>query len=149
MPPAAELRNVTKSFREGAGSEARERSVLKDASLALGEGEAAALLGRSGSGKSTVLNLLGGLDLPTSGEVLLGGRSLGSLSERDRTRHRRAHVGYVFQGFNLVPTLTVEENLLLPQELNGGVTLEGRGRALDLLAEIGLRDRSRSFPDVL
>jgi putative ABC transport system ATP-binding protein len=149
MTYAVELRKVGKSFLEGRGPGARERVVLDGVDLALEAGQAAALLGRSGSGKSTLLNLLGGLDLPGRGEVRIAGESLAGLSERDRTRFRRRHVGFVFQSYNLVPTLTVEENLLLPLELKDGVTAEGRRRALGLLAEVGLADRAGAFPDVL
>jgi putative ABC transport system ATP-binding protein len=149
MPLSIELRNIGKTFREGSGSEARERVVLRGANLSIASGEAVVLIGRSGSGKSTLLNILGGLDAPSVGDVLVEGTSLGALSEKERTLFRRRRIGFVFQNFNLIPTLTVEENLLLPQELKDGVTGEGRRRALDLLDEVGLRDRSGSFPDVL
>ncbi len=149
MPPAIELRNVDKSFREGSGPEALERTVLRGIDFEVETGEAVVLLGRSGSGKSTLLNLMGGLDLPTRGEIRVAGESLVSMSEKDRTRFRRKHIGFVFQSFNLIPTLTVEENLLLPQELKDGVTPAGRRRARELPGEVGLADRGGSFPDVL
>jgi len=149
MPLSIELRGVDKSFREGSGSDAGERVVLRGANLSVAPGEAVVLIGRSGSGKSTLLNILGGLDAPSAGEVLVEGVSLTAISEKERTLFRRRRIGFVFQSFNLIPTLTVEENLLLPQELKDGVTAEGRKRALDLLDEVGLRDRHASFPDVL
>jgi putative ABC transport system ATP-binding protein len=149
MPPVIELRNVGKAFREGSGARSRERRVLHGVNATLHAGQAAVLLGRSGSGKSTLLNLLGGLDLPSEGEIRVEGESLGSMTERERTHFRRRRIGFVFQSFNLIPTLTVEENLLLPQELKEGVTAEGRRRALELLDQVGLADRARSFPDVL
>jgi putative ABC transport system ATP-binding protein len=149
MAPALELRKVGKAFKEGVGPEARERAVLKDADLRVEPGEAVVLLGRSGSGKSTLLNLIGGLDRPDTGEILVDGTSLTGMSEGERTRFRRRAIGVVFQSFNLIPTLTVEENLLLPLELKDGVTPEGRHRAMSLLAEVGLADRRASFPDVL
>ncbi|MCB1056741.1 MAG: ABC transporter ATP-binding protein, partial [Acidobacteria bacterium] len=100
-------------------------------------------------GKSTLLNLLGGIDLPSAGEVIVRGTSLGELDEEGRTLFRRDHVGFVFQFFNLIPTLTVEENLLLPLELKGTCGPRQRDAALALLAEVGLADRAASFPDRL
>ncbi|MGD2113715.1 MAG: ABC transporter ATP-binding protein [Acidobacteriota bacterium] len=140
-----ELRNLTKTYREGR----TERSVLRDVNASVRSGELAVVLGRSGSGKSTLLNLLSGIDLPTAGEVIVAGRSLGRLGERERTLFRRSSIGFVFQFFNLIPTLTVEENLLLPQELAGRVTEADRRRAADLLERVGLADRRDSFPDRL
>jgi putative ABC transport system ATP-binding protein len=136
------LRRLGKTYSEGA----RERVVLRDVDATIGRGELAVILGRSGSGKSTLLNLISGIDLPTSGEVVVDGVSLTSLSEQDRTLFRRRHIGFVFQFYNLIPTLTVEENLLLPLELNGR---RGKEAALALLAEVGLADRAASFPDRL
>ena len=144
-PPLVELRGLTRAFREGE----RERVVLRDADAVVRRGELAVLVGKSGSGKSTLLNLVAGIDLPTAGEVLVDGIALSSLSERDRTLFRRRHVGFVFQFYNLIPTLTVGENLLLPLELQGRATPARRRAALDLLAEVGLGDRAASFPDRL
>ncbi len=143
--PVAELRSVTKTYREGD----RDRAVLRNVELSVLPGELVMLLGRSGSGKSTVLNLLSGIDLPTSGEVLLGGACLNALNERERTLIRRESVGFVFQFFNLIPTLTVEDNVLLPLELAGKLSASERRRALDILATVGLGDRRQSYPDVL
>jgi putative ABC transport system ATP-binding protein len=106
-------------------------------------------MGRSGSGKSTLLNLLSGIDVPSAGEVVIAGTPLTRLSERERTLFRRRNIGFVFQSFNLVPTLTVEENLLLPMELNGRSGTPARRLALELLARVDLADRARSFPDRL
>ena len=86
-------------------------------------------VGRSGSGKSTVLNLIGGIDLPTGGEVIIDGTSLSTLSENERTLFRRRHIGFVFQFFNLIQTLTVQENLYLPLELNAALDSGGRAFA--------------------
>ncbi|MDY7095535.1 MAG: ABC transporter ATP-binding protein [Acidobacteriota bacterium] len=144
-PPLVQLRGLTKIFREGG----RERRLLDSVDGVIGEGELVVLLGKSGSGKSTLLNLLGGIDLPSAGEVLVQGVSLGALDEEERTRFRRDHVGFVFQFFNLIPTLTVEENLLLPLELKGRTAPSDRDAALELLAEVGLGDRAESFPDRL
>jgi putative ABC transport system ATP-binding protein len=145
MTPLVELRNLTKAYEEGD----RRRTVLRDADVSVARGELAVLVGRSGSGKSTVLNLMSGIDLPDSGEVVIDGVSLSTLPERDRTLFRRDRIGFVFQFFNLIPTLTVEENLLLPLELKGRVRPEQRRAALGLLEEVGLADRAGSFPDRL
>jgi putative ABC transport system ATP-binding protein len=142
MPPLVRLERVSKDYSEGG----ELRHVLKDAELSVNEGEMVAIRGRSGSGKSTVLNLVAGIDQPTSGEVVVGGASLGRLSARERTLFRRDHVGFVFQFFNLIPTLGVLENVLLPAELAGQ---DGRRRALELLERVGLADRASSFPDRL
>jgi putative ABC transport system ATP-binding protein len=142
MPALVRLDRVTKDYSEG-----RElRHVLKDASLSVDEGEFVAIRGRSGSGKSTVLNLVAGIDRPTSGEVYFGETALGRLSARERTLLRRDQMGFVFQFFNLIPTLSVLENVLLPAELAG---LRQRARALELLERVGLDDRPETFPDQL
>ena len=138
------LRDVQKTYREGD----RERAVLNSLDATIRRGEFVVLLGRSGSGKSTLLNVISGIDLPTSGEVILDGTNLTRLSEQQRTLFRRAHIGFVFQTFNLIPTLTVEENVRLPLELNGRPG-EAAERAQMLLGEVGLADRGASFPDRL
>ncbi len=144
-PSLLELRDVSRSYLEGG----RERRVLHHASFRLEAGELAVLVGRSGSGKSTLLNLASGIDLPDAGTVWLGAKEITALSERERTLLRRRHVGFVFQFFNLIPTLTVEENLLLPLDLNGLAEGPERQRAHDLLAAVGLAERRGSFPDRL
>ena len=138
-----ELRGVSKSYREGE----RLHRVLDGIDTRLGRGEITVLLGRSGSGKSTLLNLLSGIDLPDEGEVIVDGVTINRLDETDRTRYRRRRIGFVFQFFNLIPTLTVAENLLLPLELNH--RRDAGGRVGELLAAVGLEDRAASFPDVL
>jgi putative ABC transport system ATP-binding protein len=143
--PFVELRAVSKIYREGD----RERVVLRGVDLAVHRGTFVAVLGRSGSGKSTLLNLIGCIDAPTSGTVSIDGTVVAALGERDRALFRRRHVGFIFQFFNLVSTLTVEENLLLPLELVGRTGHKARGRASDLLREVGLLDRARAFPDRL
>ncbi|MES1242611.1 MAG: ABC transporter ATP-binding protein [Acidobacteriota bacterium] len=145
MTPLIELRNLGKAYEEGDC----HRVVLRDANLGIERGELAVLVGRSGSGKSTVLNLISGIDLPDSGEIVIDGVVVSTLSERERTLFRRDKIGFVFQFFNLIPTLTVEENLLLPLELKGRVSAAQRRTALDLLAEVGLADRAGSYPDRL
>lgn len=108
--PSIELRGLRKSFREGD----RLHAVLDEASAVVSPGERVAILGPSGSGKSTLLNLISGIELPDAGTIRVGDRDITALSERERTLFRRLHVGFVFQFFNLLPTLTVMENLLLP-----------------------------------
>ncbi len=145
MTSLAELHNLTKTYEEGG----RQRTVLRAANASFSRGELAVLVGRSGSGKSTLLNLLSGIDLPTAGEVVVDGVSLGALTERERTLFRRDRIGFVFQFFNLIPTLTVEENVLLPLELKGSPSAAERAMALGLLDEVGLADRRGAFPDRL
>jgi len=148
-PAFLELRGVTKYYTEGTGESRLERIILHQAQLSVAQGEIVVVLGRSGSGKSTLLNLFSGIDLPDGGEVIVGGNSINTLSEHDRTVFRRRHIGFVFQFFNLLPTLTVEENILLPLELNNRTGSEDRHYALELLAEVGLAHRARTFPDKL
>jgi len=144
-PPVLEILNVTRTFTEGG----RSRTVLRGANASVGRGEIAVLVGRSGSGKSTLLHLIAGIDPPTSGDVLLEGVSIPALSERERTLLRRRRIGFVFQFFNLIPTLTVLENVLLPLELLGRTAPGDLAAARDLLAEVGLADRAAEFPDRL
>jgi putative ABC transport system ATP-binding protein len=139
------LESVSKEYREGD----RLHAVLTDASVRIERGQLVVVLGRSGSGKSTLLNLISGIDLPSSGRVWVDGRSLTEMSETDRTLFRRHRIGFVFQFFNLLPTLTVEENLLLPLELTGRTGPASRRRAGELLEAVGLADRATSFPERL
>ena len=143
--PLVELRALSKSYPEGGG----ERVVFRNLSAGIRRGETVALLGRSGTGKSTLLNLIGGIDLPTAGDVLLDGMNVTRLSEQGRTLFRRRHIGLVFQAFNLIPTLTVIENLLLPLELNGRTGRPARTAAMELLGRVGLADRNNTYPDRL
>jgi putative ABC transport system ATP-binding protein len=141
--PLVVLEGLTKRFREGE----TEHVVLDDASAVVHEGEFVALLGPSGSGKSTLLNLVGGLDEPTSGDVTIGGVAIHRLTERERTLFRRIHIGFVFQFFNLIPTLTAAENVLFPLELAGRAAAPSRAR--EMLGRVGLGERGDSFPDRL
>ena len=143
--PLIELRGVTKAYREGDV----ERAVLRGVDVSIRRGEVCVLVGRSGSGKSTLLNLIGGIDVPTEGEIVVDGLRVAHASETVRTMFRRHHVGFVFQFFNLIPTLTVEENLRLPLELNGCTGQTARARVGDLLGEVGLADRRDTFPEHL
>src|SRR5262245_16526750 len=136
-PAAVELRNLGKTYREGEA----ERVVLRDVSLTIASGEIVVLIGRSGSGKSTLLNLVAGIDRPTAGSVVVNGSDLTALDEQARARFRRRHIGFVFQFFNLLPLLTVEENLLLPLDLNARADAKGVARARELLERVGLTSR--------
>ena len=140
-----ELRDLSKVYQEGK----QTRAVLSDVNAQILRGEFVVLLGPSGSGKSTLLNLISGIDVPSSGQVKFDSADLTSMSERNRTLFRRKNIGFVFQFFNLLPTLTVLENLRLPLELNSITGKIAQSRAADLLEAVGLADRGRSFPDRL
>jgi putative ABC transport system ATP-binding protein len=140
------LDGVSKVYEEGE----RRREVLRALSLAVEPGELVAFFGRSGSGKTTLLNLVAGIDRPTAGIVSVDDVVISALPERERTLYRRRRVGFVFQFFNLLPTLTVEENVLLPRELVGGrIKGTARAEARQLLEAVGLGGREDSFPDRL
>ena len=122
----------------------RSVTILDDVSLDIPTKQMVAIVGPSGSGKSTLLGLIAGLDRPTSGSIILDGIDITGLSESGMTRYRRQKIGYIFQSFHLIPTLTALENVAVPLELNGDLT--ARGRAEELLAAVGLRDRSGHYP---
>lgn len=136
---------LTKHYQEGGSS----RLVLEKANADFSQGEFVAILGKSGSGKSTLLNLISGIDRPDSGEIWIDDLELTGLNERDRTLFRRANIGFVFQFFNLLPTLTVLENVTLPLEIGGSSAARARERAEPLLEAVGLLDRVQTFPDRL
>jgi putative ABC transport system ATP-binding protein len=137
--------NLTKSYYEGD----LRRVVLQKADAEFQPGEITAILGKSGSGKSTLLNLISGIDAPDSGQIWVDGQDLTALPDRDRTLFRRARIGFVFQFFNLIPTLTVGENVNLPLELNHFPRPLAREKAQSLLAVVGLLDRWDTFPEKL
>lgn len=143
--PVVELRHLTKSYTEGKQS----RTILDDVNVSFDTGEFVVLLGHSGSGKSTLLNLISGIDAPDRGEVIVNGVTLNRLTERQQTLFRRKHIGFVFQFFNLIPTLTVFENITLPLQLNGGVTPAQERELAELVDQIGLSERRHAFPDRL
>jgi putative ABC transport system ATP-binding protein len=121
--------------------------ALRGVSLALCPGELVAVMGPSGSGKSTLLNICGGLDFPTSGEVLVGGQSLAALTRRQLAALRRRRVGYVFQELNLLPSLTAVENVALPLELDGMSIRRARRLALSALTDVDLTDIAGRYPE--
>ncbi len=139
------VRHLCRSFREGE----REHRVLDRADAEIKSGEVVAIVGRSGSGKSTLLNLISGIDRPDAGSVEIDGVDVTALPEPRLTLFRRRSVGFVYQFFNLVPTLDVEENVRLVLELNGVRGAEARNRSASVLAEVGLSHRARSAVDVL
>ncbi len=143
--PFIQLQNLSRSHLQGGCPQ----PVLAGLNGEIQHGESVALLGRSGCGKSTLLNLIGGIDQPDGGRIIIDGVAITELDEHARTLFRRRHIGFVYQLFNLVPTLTVEENLLLPLELNGWPLSRGRERARELLQAVNLLDKVASFPDQL
>jgi putative ABC transport system ATP-binding protein len=151
-PPALLLRDVTKTYdthgaRLQAGNSTRAHTALDRVSLEVRRGSFLAVMGPSGSGKSTLLHCAAGLDTPTSGEVLIGGTAIGKLSENQRTRLRRSRIGFVFQSYNLLPSLTVEENLTLPLRLAGAPA--DRRWLRDLVERVGIADLLHRRPGEL
>ncbi|MEN9283517.1 MAG: hypothetical protein RLZZ179_1010 [Verrucomicrobiota bacterium] len=140
VSPLLDIQEITRTHRTAAG----EITVLDRVSFGVGRGEVCAVTGPSGSGKSTLLGLCAGLDVPTGGRVLLDGEDLGRLGEDERARLRNEKVGFVFQNFQLLPTLTAMENVLVPLELQGKKA--DRGLAQGLLGKVGLGHRMDHFP---
>jgi len=140
-----EMHRVSKTFGEGPS----EVHALNGVDLSVDAGGLVAVMGPSGSGKSTLLTIAGSLEAPTTGEVLVDGRSLSSMSHNDKARLRRRSVGYVFQDFNLLPGLTAAENDLLPLELDGMGPKRARQVGMAALDELGLAERAAHYPDEL
>ncbi|MDQ1243147.1 MAG: putative transport system ATP-binding protein [Pseudomonadota bacterium] len=136
-----ELRDVSKSYGGPAG-----RCVLDRVALTVVPGEYVAIVGESGVGKSTLLNLIAGLDVPDGGQLLLEGRDLATLGEEDRTQVRRTRMGFVFQAFHLLPHLSIARNVALPLALNGRAGRAADERVMELLEAVGLADRASSLP---
>lgn len=143
MSAILETKQLGKEYRNGG----HILNVLADVTFALPAGSTCAIVGPSGSGKTTLLGLCAGLDQPTHGSVTLAGHDLGKLSEDERARVRREHVGFVFQNFQLIPTLTALENVMVPQELAGKKDV--RNLAVELLGKVGLGDRLTHYPTQL
>ena len=139
------IRGLSKHYDEGY----RTLNVLDHVSLEIETGEFFVMLGKSGSGKSTLLNLISSIDKPDSGRIIIGGTDITSLDERQQTLFRRDKIGIIFQFFNLIPTLTVLENITLPGELRGDNQRNLEQQGLALLRRVGLADRADAFPDRL
>jgi len=139
------ISKLTKSYE----TSAEQVRALKSVDWEIGSGEAVALMGPSGCGKTTILNLLGGVDHATGGEIVVGDQKLGSLSERDLEKYRLHKVGFVFQFFNLIPTLTAIENLELPMLIAGVETGERKQRVAGLLQMVGLGEKGHKRPEEL
>jgi putative ABC transport system ATP-binding protein len=142
---AISIQQLSKSYQESG----RRYEIFNDLNLQVSSGEFVVLLGRSGSGKSTFLNLISAIDQPDAGDVIINDININKLSEHDRTLFRRHHIGFVFQAYNLIPTLTVAENLLLPLELIQRITRRDHDKVMDLLSKLDLADRFSAYPDRL
>ena len=140
VQPLLDVRDLSKEYRNAG----HVLAVLRGVSVAVMPGETCAIVGPSGSGKTTLLGLAAGLDVPTSGSVRLAGHDLGALDEDQRAAVRNEHTGFVFQNFQLFPTLTALENVLVPLELRGGRS--ETAVALELLAKVGLGERAHHYP---
>lgn len=143
--PLIQITGLTRTYREAD----KPRHVLDNVSLEINEGEFFVMLGKSGSGKSTLLNMLSGVDKADAGQIVIEGTDITRLSERQLTLFRRDNIGIVFQFFNLIPTLTVLENVTMPVELGGGGGAKARSAGMNLLRRVGLADRADAFPDKL
>jgi putative ABC transport system ATP-binding protein len=139
------VENVTKQFRQGTAQVAALRGVTLD----VAQGQFVAIMGASGSGKSTLLHLMAGLAGPDGGRVLVNGTDLSQMNDKALTLFRRRNIGLVFQAFNLIPTLTAEENIRLPLMLDGRNGTAGHGKVDELLASLGLSDRRTHRPDAM
>jgi putative ABC transport system ATP-binding protein len=142
IPPFIKLDSVTHSYSESD----TVHTVLNKISVCVNHGEKVALLGRSGSGKSTLLNLISGIDLPDFGRIDFDGKDIVSFDETARTLFRREHIGFIYQFFNLVPSLTAVENVALALELNGISSKQARERSLSMLDRLGIADKAQQFP---
>lgn len=147
-PHVVSIRNLSKTYDEAG----RSHKVLQNVDLDIVPGEFFVMLGKSGSGKSTLLNLISGIDKPDNpqtAQIIIGGTDITALNETRQTLFRRDHIGIVFQFFNLIPTLTVAENITLPLELRGAKRQDSQRAAEAMLARVGLADRADTFPDKL
>ncbi|GIO24799.1 ABC transporter ATP-binding protein [Oceanobacillus sp. J11TS1] len=139
------ISNLNKEFLQGQ----EKTQVLKGVDLDVREGEFVAIMGPSGSGKSTLLQLLGGLDIPTKGDILINQSYLNNMTEKERTIFRRKYIGFIFQNYQLLPTLTVEENIAFPLHADGNLTKERNQQILELLDSVGLNGLGRKRANLL
>lgn len=141
-----ELENVTKKYTLG------EKSflALQGVNLRMEKGECIAIVGKSGSGKSTLLNLLGGIDTPTEGRIMINGKEISGLGEKQLSRFRGENIGFVFQFFQLMPTLTVLENVIMPMDFTNRIpATQRKERAISLLTKVGMESHFHKFPSAL
>lgn len=143
--PLIQTDQLCKTYRNGSS----EVNAVDHIDLHITEGEFTAIVGPSGSGKTTLLHLLGGLECPTSGHIRIDGRDIGLLTDKELVDFRLHHIGFVFQAYNLIPVLTIEENISFLMELQGIPREERKRRARELMEVIGLADRARSRPNTL
>ncbi|MBC1722746.1 ABC transporter ATP-binding protein [Listeria seeligeri] len=139
------MKNISKSYQDGE----QQIEVLKNVSLEVAQGEFVAILGPSGAGKSTFLSIAGALLSPTTGEILIGGKGLSNLSNKELTKVRLDKVGFIFQGANLIPYLNVRDQLLLIAEVTGQKGSKAKEKAATLLKELGLEARQNNYPESL
>jgi putative ABC transport system ATP-binding protein len=138
-------KNLTKKYKSGAG----ELIAINNLSISIAEGEFLAISGRSGSGKSTLLYQLGLLDVPTSGSIEINGKNVLQMSEEERTFMRLSELGYVFQDYAILPSLTALENVMLPLLMLGVETYHAKAKASDAMDRVGLKDKLKSYPSQL
>jgi putative ABC transport system ATP-binding protein len=138
-----QIQNVTKTVQSGT----EDLTILSDVSIAIADGEFVALTGASGSGKSTLLGLIAGLDAPSSGRILIDGDEITSMNEDGLADIRSRKIGFIFQSFHLIPSLTALENILIPMEIRG--VRDARRRGDELLSDVGLTDRGHHYPSEL
>ncbi len=137
------ISNLSKTY------DRRDHIIFSNLDVTFNSGEVSVVIGKSGVGKSSLLNLIAGIDLPDSGEITIGTTQVSQMSDTQRTLFRRRHIGFVFQSFNLIPVLTVLENVALVGQLDGKNESVCKDRAVSLLERVGLKDRINSFPDRL
>lgn len=145
MGTMIEIKDICKSF----GEKENRTQVLKNVSLSVERGEFISLMGASGSGKSTLLYLLGGLDTPDSGSIFLNGKNIAAMNDKELSKCRRSSLGFVFQFFNLVQNLSVEDNIMLPLVMDGRDPKKYADKLTEILDIVGLSDKRRSFPNRL
>lgn len=140
-----QLKQISKTYQE----KEQQQPILHELDLTIQQGEFVSLTGPSGSGKSTLLNLISGIDLPDKGEIIIDNDNICALNEQQRTHFRRYHIGFIFQFFNLIPTLTIAENMLFPLALTRQDDKDAEHKIMTLLDNLNLRDKKNRFPEQL